>query len=219
MVNVILFQQFAHYPFGMQIRGSLAKGLLVALILPLLPVVAFSAQKITPGSTCKVLNQKVVYQNKTYTCIKSGKKLVWNKGVAVKNPTPTPTPTPTPVAIPQAGDRCNEIGFQIENTAGYLECRSVSGAEPKKYIQLSRNVQDLAPVTSPSPIEICRIPDARTKKIQNDSIAFPTKPWTVDWSSTGTTKIAMIGIDFPDVVGKGSPVSYTHLTLPTNREV
>jgi hypothetical protein len=84
----------------MRIRGSLARGLLVALILTLIPITAFPAQKITPGSTCKVLNQKVVYQNKTYTCIKSGKKLVWNKGVVVKKPTPSPTPTPTPTPSP-----------------------------------------------------------------------------------------------------------------------
>ena len=78
----------------MRIRGSLTKGLLIALAFTLIPVSAISAQKITTGSTCKVLNQKVVYLNKTYTCVKSGKKLVWNKGVAVKKPTPTPTPTP-----------------------------------------------------------------------------------------------------------------------------
>jgi len=90
----------------MRITGTITKGLLVALILTLVPITAFSAQKITPGSTCKVLNQKVV--KKTYTCTKSGKKLVWNKGVAVKKPTPTPTriprptptPTPTPTRIP-----------------------------------------------------------------------------------------------------------------------
>jgi len=70
-------------------KGSLAKGLLIALAVALIPVTAVSAQKITPGSTCKVLNQKVVYQNKTYTCTKSGKKLVWNKGVPVKKSTPT----------------------------------------------------------------------------------------------------------------------------------
>ena len=81
-----------HYPFGMRIRGSLAKGLLIAFVVALIPVSAVSAQKITPGSTCKVLNQKVVYQNKTYTCSKSGKKSVWNKGVVVKKPTPTSTP-------------------------------------------------------------------------------------------------------------------------------
>ena len=84
----------------MPIRGSLAKGLLIALAVVLIPVTAVSAQKITPGSTCKVLNQKVVYQSKTYTCIKSGKKLVWNKGVAISKPVPTQTPTQTPTPTP-----------------------------------------------------------------------------------------------------------------------
>ena len=84
----------------MGIRGSLAKGVLIALAVALIPVTAVSAQKITPGSTCKVLNQKVVYEKKIYTCIKSGKKLIWKKGVAVKvAPTPTPTPTPTPIVL------------------------------------------------------------------------------------------------------------------------
>jgi hypothetical protein len=78
----------------MRIRGTVPKGLLVSLIITLVPITAFSAQEITPGSNCKVLNQKVVYQNKTYTCIKSGKRLVWNKGVVVKKATPTPTIQP-----------------------------------------------------------------------------------------------------------------------------
>ena len=84
----------------MRFKGSLARGLLISLAVALIPVAAVSAQKINPGSTCKVLNQKVVYQNKTYTCIKSGKKLVWNKGVAVKKPTPTATPSPTSEKTP-----------------------------------------------------------------------------------------------------------------------
>jgi hypothetical protein len=106
----------------MQIKGGAAKGFLIALAVALIPVAAVSAQKITPGTTCKVLNQKVIYLDKSYTCIKSGKKLVWDKGVVVVKPTPaatatptpsptvtatptptpvaTPTPTPTPIAIP-----------------------------------------------------------------------------------------------------------------------
>ena len=86
----------------MRIQGSLAKGALIALAIGLIPVAAVSAQKIAPGSTCKVLNQKVLYQNKTYTCIKSGKKFIWNKGVRVVAPKPSATPTasPTPVATP-----------------------------------------------------------------------------------------------------------------------
>ena len=37
-----------------------------------------------------------MYKGKKFTCIKSGKKLVWNKGVAIKTPNPAPTSTPTP---------------------------------------------------------------------------------------------------------------------------
>ena len=72
---------------------------MIALAVSLIPVTAVSAQKVTPGSTCKVLNQKVAYQNKAYTCVKSGKKLVWNKGVAIVQRTPTPTPTPTQAPV------------------------------------------------------------------------------------------------------------------------
>ena len=59
----------------MRIKGIVSKGLLIALALSLIPVAAVSAQKITPGSTCKVYKQQITYQNKVYTCTKSGKKL------------------------------------------------------------------------------------------------------------------------------------------------
>ena len=81
-----------------------------ALCLSLFLPNSYSAQKITAGSSCKGLDKKVDYKNKTYTCVKKGNKLVWSKGVAIKNaapavapsptaspiPSPTPTPTPTP---------------------------------------------------------------------------------------------------------------------------
>ena len=82
----------------MKIRGSLAKGLLIALAISLIPVSAVSAPKIISGGSCKVLNQKVVYQKKSYICIKTDKKLVWKKGLAAVKPTPTPTKTITPAA-------------------------------------------------------------------------------------------------------------------------
>ena len=85
--------QILSYAFPMAIKHRFLKALLIVLILALIPVSAISAQKITPGASCKSVNQKSVYMNKTYTCIKSGKKLVWNKGVVVKKPTPKPTPT------------------------------------------------------------------------------------------------------------------------------
>ena len=56
-------------------RGSLTKVLLIALSVVLIPVTAVSAQKINPGSTCKVLNQKVTNKTKVYTwtCAKNAR--------------------------------------------------------------------------------------------------------------------------------------------------
>ena len=82
----------------MRIKGSLARGVLCALGLALIPTTAFAAETVIPSSACKVVNQKVVSQDKTYTCTKSGKKLIWNKGVVVAKPTLTSTTTSTPAS-------------------------------------------------------------------------------------------------------------------------
>jgi M6 family metalloprotease-like protein len=63
----------------------------ILLFLSIIP--AHSATKA--GAKCTKVGSKSVVATKTYTCIKSGKKLVWSKGVATN---PTPAPTPTPVA-------------------------------------------------------------------------------------------------------------------------
>ena len=62
--------------------------LVMALIAPINATAAIKA-----GGSCKKLGQTSTVAGKKYTCIKSGKKLVWNKGVTVPTPTPTPTPT------------------------------------------------------------------------------------------------------------------------------
>ena len=86
----------------MRIKGSLAKSVLFAFGLALIPTTAVSAENVTPTGACKVVNQKVSYQNKTYSCIKSGKKLLWDKGIPVAASTVIPTPAVTPTAIPTA---------------------------------------------------------------------------------------------------------------------
>ena len=96
----------------MRNTGSLAKGLSVTLMLVLIPVVAFSAQKVTPGGPCKVLNQKIPYLNKTYTCIKSGKKMVWNKGAVVVRPTPSTSPTPSQPSTPTPNPIAESANYQ-----------------------------------------------------------------------------------------------------------
>jgi M6 family metalloprotease-like protein len=59
-----------------------------------------AAAAVKPGSPCpKVWQQKTVKEVR-YTCVKSGKKLVWNKGVVLKKATPSPVATNPPVAQP-----------------------------------------------------------------------------------------------------------------------
>jgi hypothetical protein len=72
--------------------------LITALTLAFIQPVALAAVK--PGTACKVLGKISTSSGIKYTCVKSGKKLVWNKGVAVKKATPTPTPTPTATPTP-----------------------------------------------------------------------------------------------------------------------
>ena len=57
---------------------------------------------VKAGTPCTKLNQTQVSAGYSYTCIKSGKKLVWSKGVKVAAPTPMASPTPiaTPVPTP-----------------------------------------------------------------------------------------------------------------------
>lgn len=51
---------------------------------------------VKPGGACKKLGQISTANGYKYSCVKSGKKLVWNKGVKLPTPKPTMTPTPTP---------------------------------------------------------------------------------------------------------------------------
>lgn len=103
---------------------SLAKGVLMALGIALIPVTAVAAESVTASTACKVLNKKVVSQDKTYTCIKSGKKLMWNEGVVVVKPiqaskaTPAPTSTTssTLTADPEPTATPTSAALEAENT-------------------------------------------------------------------------------------------------------
>lgn len=70
----------------------------LVLILTLSSFPAFSANPPKPGSVCSKQGITKTYKGKKYTCIKSGKKLLWNKGVAVKTAVPQVTSTPTPTS-------------------------------------------------------------------------------------------------------------------------
>ena len=192
----------------MSIRGSLSKVLLIALAFTLIPVTAVSAKKITPGSTCKVLNQKVVYQNKSYSCIKSGKKLVWSKGAKiVANPNPS---NASPQASRKIADAepCFVVGEKITNNKGYLECRAVAGGK-LRYFQLSNSFNPITNPASLDSLETCKLKDQRPVKDayywqEFRAVAYPAVPER-NFVNSGNEKIVVVGIDFSDAPGTGTP--------------
>ena len=102
---------------------------IAASALLTLPLQTSQAANPKVGATCSKQGVTKTYKNRKFTCIKSGKKLVWNKGVIVVKPNPTtshsplpsasPTPTPTPTqstVIPKEFSNCT-----IPNQTIYLE--------------------------------------------------------------------------------------------------
>jgi hypothetical protein len=67
---------------------------LTALASTLFTVNAFSA--IKPGTACKKVAAKSTFNGRIYTCIKSGKKLVWDKGVRITTPSASPSIVASP---------------------------------------------------------------------------------------------------------------------------
>ena len=76
---------------------------LIVLVLTVSTLSPALAAAPKPGTACKTLNQKITSGGQVYTCIKSGSKKVWSKGVkAVVKPkaAPTPSASPSPAASP-----------------------------------------------------------------------------------------------------------------------
>jgi len=55
------------------------------IILGLLAFIEPAEAVIKAGSKCSKVNVTFTVAGRKYTCVKSGGKLVWNKGVLVKN--------------------------------------------------------------------------------------------------------------------------------------
>ena len=80
-------------------KKLLALALATTVALAASPVVSSAAfRTVIPktGSTCSPLGKTQVVGAKKFTCVKSGKKLVWNKPTTIAKPTPTPSPVAQP---------------------------------------------------------------------------------------------------------------------------
>lgn len=182
----------------------------IALFGSLISVSASAAVKA--GGACTKVKATTISNGYKYTCVKSGKKLVWSKGVKVAvKPTPSASPTPsatvTPVSKYSAGDACLTVGTQEKNASGYLECREV--ADKKfKFFQLS-NIPTAPPTNiSPENLDVCRLPDqSTTDRSQGPFITYPIKSGSLyaPIPKEGPINALIIPIDFADSPGKQSP--------------
>lgn len=131
--------------------GHIAIG--VVLLLTLTTPVNAAAPKA--GAKCTKKNLTATSSGKLFTCIQSGKKLVWNKGVAIPKPTPTPstspskptaigdpigavgstpTPTPTPTVIPVVINAVAKQAFEIIQSAKRENSNLILTYEVQKFV-------------------------------------------------------------------------------------
>ena len=94
---------------------------------------------VKAGATCTKAGSTLTTAGKKFTCVKSGKKFVWNNGVAVVKPAPAPTPT---TSSSTAVDSVNYKGVMIY---GVRDSKLIRRADTGIYYETeSRKESDLS---------------------------------------------------------------------------
>jgi hypothetical protein len=104
--------------------------LFLAFVVAISLIAAPSFAAVKAGAKCTKAGATSTTGGKKYTCVKSGSKLVWNKGVAVKaaakpnlNPVFKPT-TPSQPVIPNPVDNttCSKVNEEVTTSSGLFKC-------------------------------------------------------------------------------------------------
>lgn len=135
---------------------------LVALLIPMVLVASNSYAAVKAGSTCTKVGAKSVSGGKSYTCIKSGKKLVWDKGVVVAKPSvakPTPAPSASASAAPSPSATAKTVEIATPTSIGdlYEKRKGIAYAVWSKFNQAVAQKEPTLPI-----IEIYRGPNTPT---------------------------------------------------------
>jgi hypothetical protein len=128
---------------------------LIASLVVIAPV-SIAQAAVKAGATCTKAGTTSTVGGIKYTCIKSGKKLVWDKGVKVvaaakpsvaatptpvATPTPTPTPTPTQSATPTPTKNFNSLWekYDLTKPASAAVVEKLATDNFKSYTSTIRN--------------------------------------------------------------------------------
>ena len=136
------------------------KTALVAILISAL-LIPVSAQGATAkaGAKCTKLKSTQTVSGKKFTCIKSGKKLVWDKGVKVSV---KPTPKPTPVVVKKS----QEIKFSVP-----------------------QGVYPVGEMLSPDPAELVTTAGLKITYTASGACSFDTATNTISLNAAGTCSI------------------------------
>jgi hypothetical protein len=111
-------------------KSVVAKVLAVTLLLSVPVATSWSATAPKPGAACKPAGTVKIVKSQKFTCIKSGKKLVWSKPQKVTKPA---TAAPTP-AVPQTF--AQRLGLKpITPWASTVNGTQLSDAAQLKFIE------------------------------------------------------------------------------------
>ena len=143
------------------------------------------------GTKCVKINSTKIFGNFKYTCVKSAKKLVWNKGVPLKTSvSPTPSPSATPAATPSPA---------ATPTASPSPTSS-STATPTPTPTI-KNLIYTPPSVATDDVEQCKLKEASNSRGMTGA-AFPS--WNTLTPSMGNVKWALIPIAFSDLPGESN---------------
>jgi M6 family metalloprotease-like protein len=207
----VVWRKAPSYPVGMSKPMRL-----IPLILSIV-LIATAAQAATApkaGSACKKAGQTITASGKKFTCVKSGKKLVWNKGVAVAAAKPTLPATPTPIATPMPsgtptakaieGQSCTAKGLRESHIGGYLECRPIA---QQKMVWFKLSDSPVYPLQQNKFEETseCKISNTNESKEIGWHLSSSFPLFERNLPAKGIVKVAIVGVDFSDAKGDGLP--------------
>jgi M6 family metalloprotease-like protein len=162
-------------------KRNLGLGISIAILGASLSLPAFGAVKA--GASCSKAGLNSTIAGKKFTCIKSGKRLVWNKGVQVAIPTPKASPAAAsePNAITPAPSESKSPESKPANTAVSYPAPSVPSAN----------------------VDLCKIKENNANRNNSLFVLATGFPGNTSLATkTGTVKWALIPIDFPDMKGE-----------------
>jgi len=133
-----------------QIKGVTSGLLVIALMVQVLLTSTAWAVPIKNGTPCKKLGNAWIFGAYTYTCIKSGKKLVWGKGVLSTELglESSASPTPSRVFDPVETEINPIVSDQVIDQAKALPVVTILAQQPSNSVSSNGKFPEIAKNTA-----------------------------------------------------------------------